>query len=114
MFLYFLSAIKNQPEDKDVQKYWDSLKTDNNGKVIWTGYDSKKIRAPPNNSELSYELFRQVTTPPDRYPKQPNYALNKEQIDKITSIIEKQYPLFYEWLLQARRGYTKEMTQNEQ
>jgi hypothetical protein len=63
-----------------------------------------------SNSELSYELFTQVPTPHDKYPEQPNYALDKEKIDKIINILKKQYPLFYKQLLTAREGYTKEMT----
>jgi hypothetical protein len=106
MYLYFLSAIKNQPEDKEVQKYISNLREDSSGKIIWTDYGGKKIRGPTPNSEL----FTQVPTPHDKYPEQPNYALDKEKIDKIINILKKQYPLFYKQLLTAREGYTKEMT----
>jgi hypothetical protein len=111
MYLYFLSAIKNQPEDKEVQKFISNLREDStSGKIIWTDYEGKEIRSPTSNSELSYELFTQVTTPHDKYPEQPNYALDKEKIDKIINILKKQYPSFYKQLLTAREGYTKEMT----
>jgi hypothetical protein len=111
MFLYFLSVIKNQPEDKEVEKYMSSLKSDINGQTVWTDYNGKKIKAPPNNSELSYELFTQITTPRDKYPEQPVYTLSKQQIDRITSTLEKHYPLFYQWLSKAGITYTKEMIQ---
>jgi hypothetical protein len=99
MYLYFLSAIKNQVEDPEVKKFWTDYENDK----------KRDRRRYPSNSKLTSELFKQITTLRDKYPIEAYYLLNKDKIDKVNDILLKEYPVLYKQLQEAREGYTKEM-----
>jgi hypothetical protein len=100
MYLYFLSAIKNQVEDTEVKKFWTDYENDK----------KRDRRCYPSNSKLTFELFKQITTRRDKYPIEAYYLLNKDKIDKVNHILSKEYPVLYKELQEAREGYSKEMT----
>lgn len=41
-------------------------------------------------------------------PAEPSYFLSNDEIDKITSILKKEYPLVHERVVEGREGFTKE------
>lgn len=107
MYNSFMAAILNQPEDKEVEEYWQTLKeVDENGYYIFRNEAGEK-RAVPSTTDLASERFDfLVSKDLNYYDKgKPKYELDNEKIKKLTQLLKKKYPLYYERLLEARRGF---------
>lgn len=105
MYNFFMAAILNQPEDKEVEEYWQTFKVDENGYFIFRNETGQPI-APPSTTDLATERFYFLASKELNFDKgKPKYELDSKKIKKVTDLLKKKYPLYYESLFQAHADF---------
>lgn len=109
----FVSAIKNQYTDKQIEKYEKKyLKTNDDGKSTYLcNMDNARdpISYPMTTKDFWYNRFFYLISN-EKYidyktKSNPIYELDQNQIDQITKILKKLYPEYYRMAVDAKSDY---------
>jgi hypothetical protein len=109
----FVSAIKNQYTDKQIEEYEKKyLKTNDDGKSTYLcNMDNARdpISYPMTTKDFWYNRFFYLISN-EKYidyktKSNPLYELDQNQIDQITKILKKRYPQYYCMAVDAKSDY---------
>ena len=96
LFAYFISIMKHQPGDREVERYFNSLGSN--------GF-KHKIRGGPNLPFIQED----VVTPMVQVKSGPRYTLNRKVINGMLKIINNRNPEYYQQLNEVKERMVWEL-----